>query len=170
MAETVVSSLIDRLVPLLAQEAILLRGIHGEVVDIKDELESIQSFLKDADARAAAEDTSEGVKIWVKQVREVALRIDVAIDRYLLHVAQHGPHRPGFTGFVHKTTHSLKTLKPRHKIASEIQEIKHQCRKSRQEVKSIASNQLVKDQAVVHRTLGGTTLERIPFILRMQML
>ena len=125
MAETVLASLIDRLVPLVTHEAILLRGIHGEVDDIKDELESIQSFIKDADARAAAEeDTSEGVKTWVKQVREVAFRIDVAIDRYLLHVAQHGPYRHGITGFVHKKTHSLKTLKHRRKIASEIQEIK----------------------------------------------
>ncbi|KAK4575583.1 hypothetical protein RGQ29_026516 [Quercus rubra] len=125
MAGTAVSPLINRLVPLLTQEAKLLRGIHGEVADIKDELESIQSFLKDADARAAAEeDTSEGVKTWVKQVREVAFRIDVAIDRYLLDVAQHDPHRRGFTGFVHKTAHLLKTLKPRHKMASEIQEIK----------------------------------------------
>ncbi|KAL4618472.1 hypothetical protein ACB092_06G013100 [Castanea dentata] len=125
MAETVVSSLIDRLVPLLTQEAKLLRGIHGEVADIKDELESIQSFLKDADARAAAEEeSSEGVKTWVKQVREVAFRIDVAVDRYLLDVAQHDPHRRGFIGFVHKTAHLLKTLKPRHKMASEIQEIK----------------------------------------------
>ncbi|KAF3942935.1 hypothetical protein CMV_030458 [Castanea mollissima] len=106
MAETIISSLIDRLVSLLTQEAELLRGIDGEVVDIKDELRSIQSFLKDADARAAAEadmGESESVKEWV---------------------AQHGPHRQGFTGFVHKTTHSLKTLKPRHKIAKEIEEIK----------------------------------------------
>ncbi|KAF3967636.1 hypothetical protein CMV_008373 [Castanea mollissima] len=125
MAETAVSPLINGLVPLLTQEAKLLRGIHREVADIKDELESIQSFLKDADARAAAEeDTSGGVKTWVKQVREVAFRIDVAIDRYLLDVAQHDPHRRGFIGFVHKTAHLLKTLKPRHKMASEIQEIK----------------------------------------------
>ena len=91
MAETVVSSLIARLVPLLTQEAKLLRGIHGEVADIKDELDSIQSFLKDADARAAAEEDmseSESVKAWVKQVTKVAFRIDVAIDQYLLQVAQ----------------------------------------------------------------------------------
>uniref|UniRef100_A0A7N2M7U4 Uncharacterized protein n=2 Tax=Quercus lobata TaxID=97700 RepID=A0A7N2M7U4_QUELO len=125
MADTAVSPLINRLVPLLTQEAKLLRGIHGEVAEIKDELESIQSFLKDADARAAVEeDTSGGVKTWVKQVREVAFRIDVAIDRYLLDVAQHDPHRRGFIGFVYKTAHLLKTLKPRHKMASEIQEIK----------------------------------------------
>ena len=63
-------------------------------------------------------------KTWVHQVRDVAFRIDVAIDQYLLHMAQHNPHRRGFTGFVHKTTHYLKTLKPRHKIAYEIQKIK----------------------------------------------
>ena len=67
MAETVVSPLIDRLTSLLTQEMTLFQGIHGEVADIKVELESIQSF-KDADARAAVElDISESVKTWVKQ-------------------------------------------------------------------------------------------------------
>ena len=124
MAEMAALSLIDRLVPLLTKEVKLLGGIYGEVADIIDELESIQSFLKDADARAAAEEyMSEGVKTWVKQVREVTVRIDIAIDQYLLLMAQH-PRRHGFFGFLHKTTHLLKTLKPRHKIAAEIQEIK----------------------------------------------
>ncbi|KAM3686214.1 hypothetical protein ACJW31_11G180800 [Castanea mollissima] len=67
MAEGVVSPLIDKLISLLSREATLLQDIHEEVADIKDELESVQSFLKDADARAAAEDISEGVKTWVKQ-------------------------------------------------------------------------------------------------------
>ena len=85
MAEGVVAPLIDKLISLLSGEATLLQNIHEEVADIKDELESIQPFLKDADARAAAEeDMSEGVKTWVKQLREVALRIDVFIDKYLL--------------------------------------------------------------------------------------
>ncbi|GMY30840.1 disease resistance protein RPM1-like [Fagus crenata] len=124
MAETAVSPLIDRLISLLTKEAKLLGGICGGVTDIKDELESIQSFLKDADARVAAEgDKSEGVKTWVKQVREVAFRIDVAIDKYLLHMAQH-PCRHGYFGFLHKIALLLKTLKPRHKIAAEIKEIK----------------------------------------------
>ncbi|KAL0000434.1 hypothetical protein SO802_014215 [Lithocarpus litseifolius] len=125
MTEAVVSPLIDRMVTLLNQEAKLLGGIHVEVADIKDELESIQSFLKDADARAAAEqDIGEGVKTWVKQVREVAFHIDVAIDQYLAQVALHDPHRRGFRGFLQKTTHLLKTMIPRHKIATKIQEIK----------------------------------------------
>ena len=67
MALMAVSLLIDKLRTFLIKQAKLLSGIHGEVVDIKDELESIQSFLKNANARATVEeDTSEGVKIWVK--------------------------------------------------------------------------------------------------------
>ncbi|XP_050279667.1 disease resistance protein RPM1-like isoform X2 [Quercus robur] len=124
MAETAVLFLIDKLIPLLTQEATLLQGIHGEVADIKDELESIQSFLKDADARAATEEEmSEGIKTWVKQVREAAFHIEVAIDRYLLHMAQQS-HQRGFTGFLHKIIRLPKSLKPRHNIASEIQGFK----------------------------------------------
>ena len=94
MTETAVLFLVDKLIPLLTQEATLLQGIHGEVADIKDELESIQSCLKDADARAAAEEEmSEGIKTWVKQVREAAFHIEVAIDRYLLHMAQQSHQR-----------------------------------------------------------------------------
>ena len=125
MADTAVSPLIARLISLLTEEAKLLRGIHGEVADIKDELESIQFFLKDADARAAAEeDISDGVKTWVKQVRDVAFHIDVAIDQYLLHEAKHDPRRLHFTGFFPKITHLLKTFNSRHEIATKIQEIK----------------------------------------------
>ena len=70
VAKGAVSPLIEKLIFLLSEEAILLRDIHEEVAGIKDELESIQSFLKDADERAAAEEEiSEGVKIRVKQVR-----------------------------------------------------------------------------------------------------
>ena len=125
MAESMVFSLIDKLKSLVNKEAKLLGAIHGEVADIKDELESIQSFLKDADAKAAAkQDIGEGVKTLVKQVREVAFQVEVAINQQLLQVALHDPHPSGFRGFLQKTTHLLKTVIPSHKIATKIQEIK----------------------------------------------
>ncbi|XP_075644273.1 disease resistance protein RPM1-like [Castanea sativa] len=127
MAEGVVTRLIDKLISLLSGEATLLQDIHEEVADIKDELESIQSFLKDADARAATEeDISEGVKTWVKQVREVAFRMDVFMDEYLLHVAQHHhPHpRHGFSSFLQKSARLITMLIPHHKIAVKVQKIK----------------------------------------------
>ncbi|MCI67699.1 NBS-containing resistance-like protein, partial [Trifolium medium] len=72
MADMAVSFAIDRLLPLLTEEVNLLKSVHKEFADIKDELESIQAFLKDADRRATADgdNTDEGVKTWVKQLRE----------------------------------------------------------------------------------------------------
>lgn len=70
MAEIAVSVVTDRLLPLLAEEATLLKGVHTEVEDIKRELLYIQSFLKDADAKAEKGDTSQGVKTWVQELRE----------------------------------------------------------------------------------------------------
>ena len=58
MAESAVSLVIEYLAPLLVQEARLLKGIHNKVASIKGELEIIQSFLKDADARAEIEHIS----------------------------------------------------------------------------------------------------------------
>jgi disease resistance protein RPM1 len=59
-------------------------------VGIGDELESIKCFLKDVDARAEKEgDLHEGMKAWVKQVREAAFHIEDVIDEYTLHVPQH---------------------------------------------------------------------------------
>ncbi|KAL5077422.1 hypothetical protein RYX36_016406 [Vicia faba] len=116
MAEMAVSLAVDQLLPLLKEEANLLRGIHKEFADLKYELESIQAFLKDADKRAA---TTEGVKIWVKQVREAAFRIEDIVDDYMIQVEQKPPH-PGCVALFHK----LKSMIPRRRIASEIQDVK----------------------------------------------
>jgi disease resistance protein RPM1 len=73
-------------------------------VDIRDELESIQCFLNDTNKGGHLQD---GVKTWVKQVREVAYHIEDVIDEYILHVAQHLRHET-FIAFPHKIGHLLK--------------------------------------------------------------
>ncbi|MCH90536.1 NBS-containing resistance-like protein, partial [Trifolium medium] len=115
MAEMAVSFAIDKLLPLLIEEVNLLKGVHKEFADIKDELVSIQAFLKDADKRAAANgnNTDEGVKTWVKDLREAALKIEDITDNYMMYVEQR-----------QKFPHLLKTLKQRHQIASGIRDIK----------------------------------------------
>ncbi|XP_058782219.1 disease resistance protein RPM1-like [Vicia villosa] len=126
MAEMAVSLAVDHLLPLLREEANLLRGIHKEFADIKDELESIHAFLKDADKRAATtkgDNTSDGAKIWVKQVQEAAFRIEDIIDDYMIQVGQQPPH-PGCVALFHK----LKSMIPRRRIASEIQDVKSHIR------------------------------------------
>ncbi|RHN67311.1 putative P-loop containing nucleoside triphosphate hydrolase [Medicago truncatula] len=125
MAEIAVSFAIDQLLPLLTGEINLLKGVHKKFSDIKDELESIRAFLKDADRRATAEGdgTSEGAKMWVKQVREIAFRIEDVIDDYMIHVGQQ-PRDSRCVSLLHDIPHLLKTMNSRRQIAFKIQEIK----------------------------------------------
>ncbi|WJX31540.1 hypothetical protein P8452_19960 [Trifolium repens] len=126
MADMAVCLVLDQLIPLLREEAKLWGGIHKEFADIKDELDCIQAFLKDADKRVAAvegDNTNEGVKTWVKQVREAAFRIEDVIDDYLIQVRQRS-RDPGCVALLRKIVHSLKVIAHRHQIASEIQDIK----------------------------------------------
>jgi disease resistance protein RPM1 len=97
---------------LAVEETKLLKGIHDGFKDIQDELESIQAFLKDADTRAA---TDEGVKTWVKQLREASFRIEDVIDGYVKYLAKNV-----------KNASAIQKFKPlkRHQIASAIQDIK----------------------------------------------
>ena len=75
MAESAVSLVIQNLIPLLVQEAKLLKGVHEEVTSLRREMEMIQSFLKDADIRAEKDGMSNVAKTWVKQVRKEAYHI-----------------------------------------------------------------------------------------------
>uniref|UniRef100_A0A5K1G4F3 Disease resistance N-terminal domain-containing protein n=1 Tax=Nymphaea colorata TaxID=210225 RepID=A0A5K1G4F3_9MAGN len=69
MAEIAVNFLLERLGTYLVKEAELFGGIREEIDELRQELESIKSFLKDADRKR---DRSEGIKTWVNQVRCVA--------------------------------------------------------------------------------------------------
>ncbi|PQM42687.1 disease resistance protein RPM1-like [Prunus yedoensis var. nudiflora] len=123
MAKTAVNIVIAKLVPLLREEGNLFRGIHDDVTSIKDLLETMTSFLKDADAKAERANMSSGVKTWVKQTREMATHIEDVIDEYLRHIARRHNKR-GFTGFIFKTNHFVRGLFARHEMASQIQLIK----------------------------------------------
>ncbi|KAF8394119.1 hypothetical protein HHK36_020324 [Tetracentron sinense] len=118
MAESAVTFVLERFVPFLEQEVNRLRGVWGEVEYIRDELESIRGFLRDADAR----EESEEVKAWVNQVRDIAYDIEDTIDEFTFRLPQHQRRR--FLGFLYKTIKFVKHLKPRSHLAAQIQFIK----------------------------------------------
>ncbi|XP_031283643.1 disease resistance protein RPM1-like [Pistacia vera] len=129
MAEFTVNFAIETLASLLAQETKLLRSVKKEVESIRRELEFIRSFLRDADARAAAEEEGESsggvVSTWVKQVRDEAHHIEDVIDEYILNEAKHHVHAgKGLSGFLRKMRCFMNELKVRHGISSEIKHIK----------------------------------------------
>ena len=132
MAETAVSLVIENLIPLLVQEARLLKGVHDKVAGIKDKLQIIQSFLKDADARVEQENMSNVEKTWVKQIREEAYHIEDTLDEYILHLAK-GPLGPRqHFHFVQKFFQFTKKLRARHVIASKIEDININLQKKRE--------------------------------------
>ncbi|KAK9928146.1 hypothetical protein M0R45_025293 [Rubus argutus] len=118
MAESVVSFLVDRLTTLVEEEAKLLSGIREQVQDLVDELERIKAFLRVADAK---EDSDPQLKVWVKQVRDVAHEMEDALDKFRLsHSHDHGR---GFHASLHKLSCIIKKWKARHQIAADIQRI-----------------------------------------------
>ncbi|XP_017984777.1 PREDICTED: disease resistance protein RPM1 [Theobroma cacao] len=151
MAEVAVSLVLERLIPLLNQEVKLLRGVHREVEDIKVELEFISSFLRDADAKAAKEDDNNGLRTWVKHTREAAFRIEDAIDEYILHVGKrHHQHR--FKAFLRKIDCRVKSMRKRHEIASEIQDIKTSVREIRERSERYSFNTFASGGAAENKT------------------
>ncbi|CAK9153237.1 unnamed protein product [Ilex paraguariensis] len=119
MVKLAVSFLLDQLKPFLLEEARLLGGVREEFVDIKDELKQMQAFLRVADVR---KETDPQLKVWVEQVQDVAFDTEDVLDEFML---QFGHARgDGFQGFLRKIACSIKNLKARHQIASELQKIK----------------------------------------------
>ncbi|KAK8634127.1 hypothetical protein V6N13_014956 [Hibiscus sabdariffa] len=123
MAEVAVNLVLERLISFLNEEAQLLTDFHTEVADIKHELEFLSSFLRDADAKAATEGSDEGVKTWVKHVREAAYGIEDVIDEYLLSAAKHRDQL-GFKAFVKKIASLIRSLKQKREMVSKIQDLK----------------------------------------------
>ncbi|ESW20780.1 hypothetical protein PHAVU_005G014200 [Phaseolus vulgaris] len=121
MADSAVSFVLELLYQLVREEGSLLKGLGNDFSDIKQELESIKAFLKDADRRAG---DHEGVKTWVKQLRELSFSIEDVIDEYIMDVAHRVYHHQPCIASLQKIAHHIKTLKSRHQIASEIQDIK----------------------------------------------
>ncbi|XP_057451327.1 disease resistance protein RPM1-like [Lotus japonicus] len=128
MAEAAISFALEQIFQLLKEKGALLKGVHKEFADIKDELEIILAFLKDADRKASDEGSSkDGIKTWVKQLRELSFRIEDVIAEYNIYVAQ-GTHHAGYSAFLQKISHTITTVKPLHRIASEIKDIKESVR------------------------------------------
>ena len=123
MAEVIalVTPVMDVLLQLLMKEANSFKRLRKEVKSLKDELECVQCFLKEAEERSEKEDMRDGVKVWLKQVREEAYHIEDVIDLYIQHVAQHC-HSRGFEGLLRRTARMFKALKPRYNFISEIKD------------------------------------------------
>ncbi|XP_044465847.1 disease resistance protein RPM1-like [Mangifera indica] len=124
MAETAVMFVLDKLMPFFATEVQLMTGGREEAIYVRAELERMKVFLRVADC---LEETDEEVKVWVKQIRDVAHDIEDVLDEFSLLLTHN--HGDGFYGFLHKLSCCIKNMKARYRIGHEIQSINSRIRR-----------------------------------------
>ncbi|EEF34225.1 Disease resistance protein RPH8A, putative [Ricinus communis] len=86
-ADGAVSFLLQKFDTLIAREWNLFSGIKTEVGGLKNEFEMMRAILKEADD--AKRESNEQVRVWIKQVRDLAYDIEDILDMYAFHTCQH---------------------------------------------------------------------------------
>lgn len=119
------TTLLPTLAGLLKEEYDLHKNTRGEIRFLKAELESMEiALLKVSDAPMDQPPDLQ-VKLWAKEVRELSYEIEDSVDKFLVRLdrrAQKNPH--SFMGFIHKSIDLMKNAKIRHKIGTEIKDIR----------------------------------------------
>ncbi|XVF13713.1 hypothetical protein REPUB_Repub08aG0231200 [Reevesia pubescens] len=123
MAESAVNLVLEKLAAFFQKEMQLLRGDREDIAYVREELKRIKAFLRVADA---LEETDVEVKVWVKQIRDVAHDMEDIVDEYMLLLAHN--HGEGLSGFLHKMSCCVRNMKARYRIASDIQGINSRIR------------------------------------------
>uniref|UniRef100_A0A5B6Z2J5 Putative disease resistance protein RPM1-like n=1 Tax=Davidia involucrata TaxID=16924 RepID=A0A5B6Z2J5_DAVIN len=119
MAEAAVGFLVQTIGSLLQDEAALLGAVRGEISDLKLELESTRSFLRDAHKYQ-----NEGVRVWMAQVRDAAYKAEDIIDEFMYYIDHLKRRGGGFMGFLRRVVHLPEELLVKHRTAIKLQEIK----------------------------------------------
>ncbi|XP_042486469.1 disease resistance protein RPP13-like [Macadamia integrifolia] len=121
MAERSVSFLIAKLGSLLLEEANFLGGVKTQILSLHDELEWINSFLRDADAKRRS---NRRVNLWVSQVKSLAFDAEDIIDLYMLQIVQQRQRN-----MVKRFMGSSKYLFTLHMLGKEMEDINRRIEK-----------------------------------------
>ncbi|KAF3440146.1 hypothetical protein FNV43_RR18424 [Rhamnella rubrinervis] len=121
MASAAIDLLIGRIVSIIEQETSLIGDVRDDVQEIKRELESMKSFLEDAEAQIS-HNTTEVDKTWVASVRDLAYEVEDAVDEFIYHMNQQ-QGGGSFARFLHQTIYLPKNLYEKHRIATKLQKI-----------------------------------------------
>ncbi|XP_034569198.1 disease resistance protein RPM1 isoform X2 [Setaria viridis] len=145
MAEAVVGLLIGKLgaalvkeaassgASLLCHEASALRGLFGEIHDAKEELESMQVYLKAAER---FKDTDETTGLFVDRIRGFAFEIEDVVDEFTYKLEdKHG-------GFVSKMKKRIKYASTWRRLAHKLKDIKGRLQGAKQRNQDYAMKQL----------------------------
>ncbi|XBI76746.1 hypothetical protein VPH35_069945 [Triticum aestivum] len=109
MAMMMLVGAISKAASAAAAEMSLLMGVRKDIWFIKDELETMYAFLL---ATEATKNKNILLKVWAKQIRDLAYGIEDCLDEFMVHVKSHS------------LSCQLFKIKDRHRIANQIRNLK----------------------------------------------
>ncbi|VAH54739.1 unnamed protein product [Triticum turgidum subsp. durum] len=149
MAQAVIGAmgtLLPKLADLITNEYNLQRGVRGEIMFLKAEMESMETALLRISEAPIDQPPDIQVKLWAKQVRDLSYDLEDSIDKFMVRIETHGrPEKShSFRNFIDKSLSLLTKGKIRHKIGLDIKDIKSRIkevseRRDRYKVDSVAA-------------------------------
>lgn len=141
------NSLLGKLATLMGEEYAKLKNLRKEVKFINDELIGMKDALE---GLSYQDELDPQTKRWRDIVREMSYDIEDIIDDFMQNIG--GSSKT--TGFVSNTIERLKTLRARHKIAGQIEDIRNlvietSARRQRYKLDTSLSSDVVIDPRVV---------------------
>ncbi|CAL4923038.1 unnamed protein product [Urochloa decumbens] len=125
MVEPAVSAVVGSIRNLAVQETTLLCGVIGEAGFLKDELQRLQGFLKDADTKRRS--GSESAALWVSQLRDAAYEAENVLEE-VDYMKKRNRLKKGFVGAISRYARLPSDLIALHKVGNEIQRIRRKVR------------------------------------------
>ncbi|KAK9074106.1 hypothetical protein SSX86_006703 [Deinandra increscens subsp. villosa] len=120
MADGAVNFLLEKVTTILMQEASLLGDSQNDVEAIKLELEIMRSCIRDAERKRLK---SELVETWVRQVREVAQKVESVLDEYVYYKDMEGD-RKGLKTLVQDMIKAPMHMSRRRKVNTKLQKLR----------------------------------------------
>ncbi|KAE8806428.1 Disease resistance RPP8-like protein 3 [Hordeum vulgare] len=118
-ATGVMNPLIGKLTTLMGEEYKKLKGVSKEVAFLRDELSAMNASLEKL---GFMEKLEPDTKDWRDHVREMAYDMENCIDDFMQDLG--GTDANANAGFVKRMSRRLKTLRVRHRIAGQIEDLK----------------------------------------------
>ncbi|KAL0306396.1 UNVERIFIED_CONTAM: hypothetical protein Sradi_6056900 [Sesamum radiatum] len=120
MAQIAVSFLVDQISAWISKEQQLLGSLRENAGSIRDEMGHTRAFLRVADQK---QEVDPQLEEWIKQVWDIAYDAKDVMDKFMLWLA--GRQRTdGVLGCIKQIYVSVKNLKARHQLASEMRAIR----------------------------------------------